>query len=173
MKVFITYNFKPNLLEVYAETDTTALPTFNGPRSDPRLTAKIYRHYPLSELEARALHFKGSSPIDWIEKHMVQLVRLEAFDRGYDARYAERDEIELVYAPCLTQIESGETHVYQWTHDRAHSLLTLTDNGIQIVHQPVRGPQEYQSLGVHMEEIRAVADKPVSIAPTVEVATPQ
>jgi len=156
MKIFITYDFKPNLLEVWAETDTTALPTFNGPSADPRLTARIYRHYPLSELEARSLHFKGSSPIDWIEKHMVQLVRLEAFDRGYDARYAGRDAIEVVYGSCLTQVEYGTEHMYIWKHDRARDLLTLTDNGIEIVNKPVRGPQEYQSLGDQMVSIRTI-----------------
>ena len=168
MKILMTYEFKPNLLGVYAEVSTEELPTWNGPGAERMLTAKIYRHYPLTELEARSLHFKGSSPIDWIEKHLVQLVRLQAFDNGFDARYRTRAEIEILPGIALTQLEQGEEHFYVWKHDFNDGVMILTDNGIEIERKPVRGPQEYQSFAHVMASIVALADPKTEVDPLAE-----
>lgn len=107
-------------------------------------TWRVFRHYPLSELEARSLHFTKSSPLNWIEEHMGDLLLLRLFRLGFDARNIE---FRFKYIPFLVQTEKGgdgpETHAYTWTFDKEKELLTLNDNGQDIVLQPTRGPQAY------------------------------
>jgi hypothetical protein len=143
LPALITYDFRNNRLHVFASTSSILVPN----------VAPIFRHYPLTELEARALHFQGSSPISWVEKHVLDVLRLAMFDSGYDARDIEW---EIEFGWSLVQRESDGEHVYKWVHDRVQDRLILTDNGQEIVFKNTRGPQNYQDLGYEMAAIRAL-----------------
>lgn len=131
---------------------------------------RVFRHYPLTELEARSLHFKGSSPMHWIEEHLGDLLRLDLFDAGYDARTVK---FAFDYIPFLVQEEevSASTalvqHVYTWEFDRQKELLILTDNGDEIISQPTRGPQSYTWLADEERRIRFLAARPSAVTETI------
>jgi hypothetical protein len=132
---------------------------------------RVFRHYPLAELEARSLHFKGSSPLQWIEEHMRDLLTLELFKTGFDARYIDRFDFE--YVPFLIQEEESDPrsplvqHIYTWTFDRQRDELVLTDNGDEILKQSARGPQPYLWLHDQERDIRALAVRPQAVTETI------
>lgn len=132
---------------------------------------RVFRHYPLTELEARSLHFKGSSPLKWIEEHMGDLLKLALFDAGFDARQIDRFEFE--YVPFLVQEEESDPraplqqHVYQWTFNKDAEELTLTDNGDVIIAQSTKGPQAYVHLHEEEQKIRALAVRPQAVTETI------
>lgn len=160
MKAIITINFESNILGIAVQADVSGTRLFNLPADgytvDPFI--KTGRKFPLSELEARALHFKGSSPITWIENHMLDLLRLEGYGRGFDMRHVSFD---IDYGISFEQDEGveGDTqrHVYRWVHDRADDSLTLLDGQVAIIRHSVRGPQDYQTLGFQQLDIRSLA----------------
>lgn len=132
---------------------------------------RVFRHYPLTELEARSLHFKGSSPLKWIEEHMGDLLKLALFTAGFDARQIDLFEFE--YVPFLVQEEESDPraplqqHVYQWTFNKDAEELTLTDNGDVIIAQSTKGPQAYVHLHEEEQKIRALAVRPQAVTETI------
>lgn len=132
---------------------------------------RLFRHYPLSELEARSLHFKGSSPMEWIEEHLRDLLRLEMFDAGYDARNVKFD---FEYVPFLVQEEEVDSrsplvqHIYTWKFDRENELLILNDNGDDVLIHKTRGPQSYVWLAEEERKIRALAVRPNAVTETIK-----
>jgi hypothetical protein len=154
------------LVDVYIPS---TLPRFDVTIDSPTYL-RLFRHYPLTELEARSLHFKGSSPMHWIEEHLRDLLRLELFDAGYDARNIKFD---FEYIPFLVQEEEIERnsplvqHIYTWAFDRENELLVLTDNGDEVLVQKTRGPQSYVWLTEEERKIRALAARPAAVTETI------
>lgn len=159
-----TLNFADNRLQLEAAGTFYGMP-FHGvqPKEDDA-KFEVFRHYPLSELEARSLHFRGSNPIHWVEEHMVDLVLLLGFEQGYDLRSADAS---FRYVPSFIQTEEGasangeltpqEAHIYQWSHNREEDVLYLSDNEIEIGRFPVRGPQNYLQLSEFQADIESRA----------------
>jgi hypothetical protein len=160
MKAIITINFESNILGIAVQADVSGTRLFNLPAEGYVVDTfiKTGRKFPLSELEARSLHFKGSSPITWIENHMLDLLRLEGYGRGFDMRHVSFD---IDYGVSFQQDESVdggfERHVYRWVHHRVDDSLSLLDGQIAVIRHSVRGPQEYQTLGQQQLDIQRLA----------------
>jgi hypothetical protein len=162
LTINLSLSFENNRLNVYAKGTCFRLPFHGEAPSAQDAQFKVFRHYPLSELEARSLHFKGSNPIHWIEEHMRDLVLLEGFQQGYDLRGVD---VALRYQLSFAQDEEGksadggviprETHLYQWWHNRTEDVLYMSDNGIEIGRFPVRGPQNYLQLAEFEADVKS------------------
>lgn len=164
LSIDFALSFEANRLNLQATGTYAHLPHHSWSRPAEDLEFRIFRHYPLSELEARSLHFKGSNPVQWIEEHLVDLVLLEGFQKGYDLRYVTTS---IRYIPSFLQVEDGASvdgeptpqdhHIYQWSHNRLEDVLCLTDNGIGIGRFPVRGPQNYLQLAEFEADVKSNA----------------
>lgn len=160
LSINFALSFAHNRLQLEAAGTFYGMPFHGAPPTEEAAKFKIFRHYPLSELEARSLHFKGSNPVHWVEEHMVDLVLLLGFEQGYDLRSADAS---FRYVPSFIQTEEGasangeltpqEAHIYQWSHSRMEDALYLSDNEIEIGRFPVRGPQNYLQLSEFQADI--------------------
>jgi hypothetical protein len=164
LRIALQLNFRNNKLEIQATgayEGQTALPSGMPTSGEFR----IFRAWPLSELEARSLHFSGSNPLIWIEDHMIDLVLLEGFNAGWDLR---ETVAHTQYIDSFVQME-GETDEgvdgvhpvdYRWSHDRMTDELILTESGADIIGRfPVRGPQNYLQLCEFQNEVHGYAVK--------------
>lgn len=152
LKAVVTIDFAKNKLQIEVAAGIQNLMRYSN--TVGKEWVSVFRNYPVSELEARSLHFKIASPYNFVEQHMLEKMKLFAFEEGYDAR-----GLEFIpsYAPCLTQRETdGQQHMYVWSYDSKTEDLTLTDNGIEIHVVHTSGPQDYQSLVEVMDNIRAL-----------------
>jgi hypothetical protein len=162
LKISFSMNFARNMLQIQATGSYAGFPHHGVAPTGNAADFRLFRQYPLSELEARALHFKGSNPVKWIEEHEIDLILLTGFQTGYDLRDVE---VATGYAASFAQDELGapsdgkptpiETHLYQWSHDIDQDVLLLTDNGIEIGRFPCRGPQNYLQLAEFQADVES------------------
>lgn len=150
LRVELKLNFpKNNVLQLEAKGTFQGQRTFDDVK-DVQKGFSIFRHYPLSELEARSLHFQGSNPVSWIEQHVLDIVLLEGFQRGFDLRDIM---VSPEFVASFSQHEfsddgySTRVHTYTWTHERANQELVLIEDGTDAVARfPTKGPQNFLQL---------------------------
>jgi hypothetical protein len=163
MKAQIRIAFENDLLIIGATANYSALPRLAPNASDKYMPeARVVRKYPVTELTARSEVFKGASAINFVEQHMLDKLRLEIFEAGYDARGVEF-EIEHV-ASLHTTDSHGAHHSYKWVHDEAAKRLILMD-GIHLV-------ADYATIGLNYASCMALADSEAqkSASPAVAIA---
>lgn len=160
LNINFSMKFTRSMLQLQATGTYAGFPHHGTEPNGDAARFRLFRQYPLSELEARSLHFKGSNPIKWIEEHQIDLILLTGFQTGYDLRDVQ---VATGYIGSFVQVEAGlasegepiplDTHLYQWSHDDTQDVLLMTDNAIEIGRFPVRGPQNYLQLAEFQADI--------------------